>query len=294
MSKPIKAILLAGGAGTRLYPLTAIVSKQLIPLYNKPMIYYPLTMAMLAGAREVLLISTPTDIPRFENLLGDGSQWGMKIQYAIQDAPRGIAEALIIGDEFIGDDRVMLLLGDNVFYGRLNFLREAVDATQEGATVFGYPVSDPSRYGVVEFDDNFKALSLEEKPAKPKSKWAVPGMYIYGPGVAARAKTVKPSDRGELEITDLNRMYLEEGTLRAQPMGRGIAWFDTGTPESLLAAANFIEAIETRQGLIIGSPEEAALRMGFLTHDGLAKCLERIPKSPYRDYVEQVAIETDT
>jgi glucose-1-phosphate thymidylyltransferase len=291
MSAQFKGIILAGGAGTRLYPLTAIVSKQLVPLYNKPMIYYPLTTLMVTGIREILLISTPHDLPRFRDLLGDGRRWGIELTYAEQAEPRGIAEALIIGEAFAGDDQVMLILGDNVIYGRLDFLRRAMARNGEGATVFAYQVRDPSRYGVVEFGDGGRALSLEEKPANPRSSWAVPGIYLYGPGAAARARALAPSARGELEITDLNRLYLEDGALRAEPMGRGIAWFDTGTPESLLEAANFIEAIENRQGLIIGSPEEVAYRKGFLDRAGLRACLDAIPASPYRDYIERITLE---
>lgn len=287
-----KGILLAGGRGTRLYPLTAILSKQLVPLYNKPMIFYPLTTLMVAGIRDILLITTPEDRPRFEHLLGDGSQWGMTISYAVQDEPRGIAEALVIGEQFIDDASTMLMLGDNVIYGRLDFLRAAITANGRGATVFAHHVADPTQYGVVEIDTRGRAVSLEEKPARPRSQWAVPGIYIYGPGVAERARSLTPSPRGELEITDLNRMYLERGELLARPMGRGIAWFDTGTPESLLEAASFIHAIESRQGLIVGSPEEAALRMGFISEAELPRALARIPDSPYRRYVERVAAET--
>jgi glucose-1-phosphate thymidylyltransferase len=288
-STSFKGIILAGGSGTRLYPLTAVVSKQLVPLYNKPMIYYPLTTLIVSGIREILLISTPRDLPSFQRLLGDGSYWGLEITYAEQAEPRGIAEALIIGESFCGADPTMLILGDNVIYGRLDFLREAMSRNGEGATVFAYPVSDPSRYGVVEFDAGGVALSLDEKPANPRSSWAVPGIYFYGPGAGERARQLTPSARGELEITDLNRGYLADDLLRAQPMGRGIAWFDTGTAEDLLAAANFIEAIETRQGLIIGSPEEAAYRMGFLDDAGLDRCLARLPRSPYREYLERLA-----
>lgn len=288
----IRGILLAGGAGTRLYPMTSVASKQLQPIYNKPMVYYPLTTLMLAGVRELLLISTPQDVPRFQDLLGDGSQWGLRIEYAVQTAPRGIAEALIIGEEFIGDAPSMLILGDNLIYGRLDFLRKAVADNADGATVFAYPVSDPERYGVVEFDAATGLVkSLEEKPAKPKSHWAVPGIYIYGPGVGARARALAPSARGELEITDLNRTYLTEGSLRAQRMGRGIAWLDTGTPESLLQASNFVHALESRQGLFIGSPEEVAFRQGFLTADALQDTLSNLPNSPYRDYLTRLTTE---
>jgi glucose-1-phosphate thymidylyltransferase len=293
MKRPFKAILLAGGRGTRLYPLTAILSKQLVPLYNKPMIYYPLTTIMVAGIADILLITTGDDVGRFRSLLGDGSQWGIRLSYAVQEQPRGIAEALVIGAEFVGDDPVMLMLGDNVIYGRLDFLRAAIEKNGDGATIFAHRVADPSRYGVVEFDAGFRAISLEEKPARPRSHWAVPGIYLYAPGVAARARALRPSARGELEITDLNRVYLDEGILAARPMGRGIAWFDTGTPESLLAASNFVEAIESRQGLVIGSPEEVAYRMGFLTRDALRRTLERLPASGYREYIERIADEVD-
>ena len=288
-----KAILLAGGRGTRLYPLTAILSKQLVPLYNKPMIYYPLTTVMVAGIADILVITTGEDMPRFQALLGDGAQWGIRLSYAVQDQPRGIAEALVIGAGFAGDDPVMLMLGDNVIYGRLDFLRASMAKNGAGATIFAHRVADPSRYGVVEFDASFRAISLEEKPVKPRSPWAVPGIYLYGPGAAARARTLRPSARGELEITDLNRVYLEEGALQVQPMGRGIAWFDTGTPESLLSASNFVEAIESRQGLVVGSPEEVAYRMGFLSREALRATLERLPASPYREYIERIADEVD-
>lgn len=286
-----RGILLAGGKGTRLYPMTSIVSKQLQPIYNKPMVYYPLTTLMLAGCREILLISSPDDLPRFEDLLGDGSQWGMQISYAAQDEPRGIADAFRVGAEFVRGHRSMLMLGDNLIYGRLDFLRQAVDAHDEGATIFAYQVADPSAYGVVEFDADFRALSLEEKPAQPKSSWAVPGLYLYGPDVVEKAAALTPSARGELEITDLNRVYLREGRLRAQPMGRGIAWLDTGTPENLLQASSFVHALESRQGLIIGCPEEAAYRSGFVDRDGLRAAVEALPKCPYRDYVAQLLVD---
>ncbi len=293
MKRPFKAILLAGGRGTRLYPLTAILSKQLVPLYNKPMIYYPLTTIMVAGIADILIITTAEDLPRFRALLGDGTQWGIRLSYAVQEQPRGIAEALVIGAEFAGDDSIMLMLGDNIIYGRLDFLRAAMSRNGEGATIFAHRVADPSQYGVVEFDASFRAVSLEEKPAVPRSPWAVPGIYLYGPGVAARARALRPSARGELEITDLNRVYLEEGALQAWPMGRGIAWFDTGTPQSLLTASNFVEAIESRQGLVVGSPEEVAYRMGFLTREALRATLERLPVSSYREYIERLADEVN-
>ena len=272
--------------------MTSVASKQLQPIYNKPMVYYPLTTLMLAGVKEILLISTPQDVPRFQDLLGDGTQWGVRLEYAVQTAPRGIAEALIIGDEFIGDAPSMRILGDNLIYGRLDFLRRAVAENGDGATVFAYPVSDPERYGVVEFDRGTgKVVSLEEKPSEPKSHWAVPGIYIYGPGVADRARALAPSGRGELEITDLNRTYLDDGKLSARRMGRGIAWLDTGTPESLLQASNFVHALESRQGLFIGSPEEVAYRQGYLSLEALHRTVDALPRSPYREYLQRIAEE---
>ncbi len=291
MPNSVKGVLLAGGRGTRLYPLSAIVSKQLQPIYNKPMIYYSLTTLIVAGIREILLVSTPEDVPRFRALLGDGRRWGLEIEYAVQAEPRGIAEALVIGADFLGDASVVLMLGDNLFYGRLDFLREAIASNGDGATIFAYKVANPGAYGVVEFDAQHRVLSLEEKPAAPRSSFAVPGLYIYGPGVAERAATVRPSARGELEITDLNRIYLEEGTLRAHAMGRGIAWLDTGTHDALLQASQFVHALETRQGLVIGCPEEAAVRMGHLSAEGLRRCLVGMPEGPYRAYLEAVAEE---
>ena len=288
----LKGILLAGGKGSRLYPMTNVASKQLQPIFNKPMIYYPLTTMLLSGVRDVLLISSPEDVPRFQALLGDGSRWGIRLEYVVQPNPSGIAEALILGEEFIGDDSVMLMLGDNLIYGRLDFLRTAIENNGEGATIFAYRVRNPGEYGVVEFGPDLKVRSLEEKPKTPKSDWAVPGIYIYGPGVAARARTVQPSARGELEITDLNRQYLESGHLRAMPMGRGVAWLDTGTPENLLEAANFVHSIEARQGLFVGSPEEAAFRMGYLSADGLRACVETAPLgSDYRAWLARIAAE---
>ncbi|NQW63458.1 MAG: glucose-1-phosphate thymidylyltransferase RfbA [Deltaproteobacteria bacterium] len=288
-----KGILLAGGRGTRLYPMTSIVSKQLQPIYNKPMVYYPLTTLIVAGIREVLIISTPEDIPRFRQLLGDGSAWGMRLEYAVQSEPKGIAEALVIAEPFVGDARSMLMLGDNLIYGRLDFLRAAMANTDESATVFAYQVSNPSEYGVVEFDADFSVLSIEEKPKQPRSNWAVPGIYLYPPDAAARARALKPSPRGELEITDLNRAYLSEGRLRAQPLGRGIAWLDTGTPENLLSASSFVAAIEQRQGLLVGSPEEAAYRAGFLSTEGFRRAVESLPSSNYRSILERVVHEEE-
>lgn len=285
MTEAPRGILLAGGKGTRLYPMTSIVSKQLQPIYNKPMIYYSLTTLMVAGVREILLISSPEDVPRFEALLGDGARWGVRIAYAVQDEPRGIADAFRVGADFCRGRRTMLMLGDNLIYGRMDFLRAAVEAHTDGATIFAYQVANPSDYGVVEFGDDYRVLSLEEKPARPRSSWAVPGLYLYGEDVVDKAARLAPSARGELEITDLNRVYLEEGRLLARPMGRGIAWLDTGTPENLLNASSFVHAIESRQGLIVGSPEEVAWRMGFIDDDGLVAALEALPNGPYRDYV---------
>jgi glucose-1-phosphate thymidylyltransferase len=265
--------------------MTSIVSKQLQPIYNKPMIYYSLTTLMVAGVREILLISSPEDVPRFEALLGDGARWGVRIAYAVQDEPRGIADAFRVGADFCRGRRTMLMLGDNLIYGRMDFLRAAVEAHTDGATIFAYQVANPSDYGVVEFGDDYRVLSLEEKPARPRSSWAVPGLYLYGEDVVDKAARLAPSARGELEITDLNRVYLEEGRLLARPMGRGIAWLDTGTPENLLNASSFVHAIESRQGLIVGSPEEVAWRMGFIDDDGLVAALEALPNGPYRDYV---------
>ena len=293
MSEPVarKGILLAGGRGTRLYPLTAASSKQLVAIYNKPMVYYSLTTLMLAGVREILVISTPDDLPRFEALLGDGRQWGLELEYAAQSEPRGIAEALLIGASFCSGSPVMLMLGDNVFYGRFDFLRKAIERTPDQATVFAYRVSNPSEYGVVDFDDTGRATSLEEKPQNPRSHWAVPGVYLYPEGVADVAGTLEPSARGEYEITDLNRAYMDRDLLHVQQIGRGVAWFDTGTARSLLDASNFIEAVEQRQGLIIGSPEEVAYRMGFLDRAGFLRTVTALPQSPYREYLESLPEE---
>ena len=281
-----RGIVLAGGSGTRLHPVTRAVSKQLLPLYDKPLIYYPLATLMLAGIREVLLISTPDDLGLFERLLGDGAQWGMRIQYAVQRAPRGIAEALLIGADFIGSDPVCLILGDNLFYGHglPEQLRSAATRGAE-ATVFAYHVRDPERYGVVEFDSTGRVIGLEEKPAAPRSRYAVTGLYFYDARCVEFARRLKPSARGELEITDVNRAYLERGTLRVELLGRGIAWLDTGTHASLLAAANFIETIEARQGLKICCPEEIAYRQGFIDRAKLAQLAEGLRKSGYGDYL---------
>jgi glucose-1-phosphate thymidylyltransferase len=292
----MKGILLAGGAGSRLYPLTSVASKQLQPVYDKPMIYYPLSTLMLGGIKDILLISTPQDIPRFESLLGDGSQWGINIQYAVQANPVGIAQAFIIGADFIGSDPVTLILGDNIFYGEMSLLdiMQRFDHDQKqarlpgfdvGARVFGYSVTDPERYGVVEFDHDGKVLSIEEKPAKPKSRYAVPGLYVYDNTVVAKAQALKPSPRGELEITDINRMYLEEGRLYVKKLGRGVAWLDTGTHASLLEASNFMYTLEARQGLKIACLEEIAVEMGFISWPAMKASLATMPKSPYREYI---------
>jgi glucose-1-phosphate thymidylyltransferase len=285
-----KGIILAGGSGTRLYPLTAMFSKQLQPVYDKPMIYYPLATLMLAGIRDVLIISTPVDTPNFQRLLGDGSQWGVRIVYKVQAEPKGIAEAFIYGKEFIGDDQVCLILGDNLFYGKLNFLRRALETT-EGGTIFGYAVNDPERYGVVEFGADKRAISIEEKPAKPKSHFAVPGLYVYSSDVVGIAENLTPSKRGELEITDVNNTYLRQGRLQVEIMGRGIAWLDTGTPKSLLEASMFIHTIEERQGYKIACLEEIALQKGFISREEFFRTLEALPKSPYKEYCVRIVDE---
>ncbi len=287
MQRTTKGLLLAGGSGTRLHPMTASFSKQLQPVYDKPMIYYPLSTLMMAGIRDVLIISTPQDTPVFERLLGDGSRLGISLQYAVQDAPRGIAEAFIIGEDFIGQDHCSLILGDNVFYGKMDFYRNAL-ASNEGATVFGYPVHDPERYGVVEMDADGRVLSIEEKPVHPRSNLAIPGLYVYDASVCDIARGLTPSDRGELEITGIHQSYLEAGRLNVEPIGRGIAWLDTGTPESLLDASTFIHAIEKRQGLKIGCLEEVALMQGFLTPEQFAATVADLPASPYRQYCQRL------
>jgi len=282
-----KGIILAGGAGTRLYPLTKVASKQLQPVYDKPLIYYPLSTLMMGGLRDILLISTPEDTPRFESLLGDGSQWGMKISYKVQPKPAGIAQAFIIGEEFLAGEGCCLILGDNIFYGRIR-LDLIIKAFEGGARVFGYPVNDPERYGVVEFDDAGRVLGIEEKPSRPKSRYAVPGLYLYDERVVDFAKALAPSARGELEISDLNTTYLEQGDLTVEKLGRGIAWLDTGTHNSLLEASQFIGALEARQGLKIACLEEVAHHRGFIDDAQLATLIENTPRSTYRDYLEQV------
>ncbi len=289
----MKGIILAGGSGTRLYPVTQTVSKQLLPVYDKPMIYYPLSALLLAGIREILVISTPQDTPRFEALLGTGEQWGVRFSYAVQPSPDGLAQAFLIGRKFIGDEGCCLVLGDNLFYGHefADVLRSA--ATHDrGATVFAYPVQDPERYGVVEFDDQKRAISLEEKPAKPKSRYAVTGIYFYDNQVVGVAENLKPSARGELEITDVNRWYLERGQLRTEVLGRGMAWLDTGTHDSLLDASNFIQTIEQRQGLKVASPEEIVYRLGYISAKQLEGLATKLGKSTYADYLRRIVAET--
>jgi glucose-1-phosphate thymidylyltransferase len=289
MDTKYKGILLAGGSGTRLHPLTHSVSKQLMPVYDKPMIYYPLSVLMLAGIREILIITTPHDQQAFQHLLGDGHQWGLKLSYAVQKNPDGLAQAFIIGEEFIGNSPVCLVLGDNIFYGHaLDQLLEDATSKTEGATIFGYYVKDPEHYGVVDFDRDGKVLSLEEKPEHPKSNFAVPGLYFYDNQVSKFAKQIKPSDRGELEITDINRLYLSQGKLDVELMGRGFAWLDTGTHESLLSASNFVQVVEERQGLKVACPEEIAYRQGFISAEELKKLAAPLNKSGYGQYIESV------
>ena len=288
----MKGIVLAGGAGTRLYPLTMVTSKQLLPVYDKPMIYYPLSTLMMAGIRDILIISTPTDLPNFERLLGDGSQFGIRLSYKVQPSPDGLAQAFLLGEEFIGDDCCAMVLGDNIFYGsgfRARLKQAAADAQQGRASIFGYYVNDPERFGIVEFDENGKVISVEEKPQHPKSNYCITGLYFYDNRVVDMAKRVKPSARGELEITDLNRFYLEDGTLNVQLLGRGYAWLDTGTMDSLVDAADFVRTIETRQGSQIAALEEIAFTEGWIDRETLLQSAQRYGKSPYGQHLMHVA-----
>ncbi len=287
----MKGIILAGGAGTRLYPLTVVTSKQLMPIYDKPMIYYPLSTLMLAGIRDILIISTPTDLPNFERLLGDGSQFGVHLSYKVQPSPDGLAQAFILGEEFIGDDCCAMVLGDNIYYGNgfSHILKEAADTAEQGkATIFGYYVNDPERFGIVEFDKDGTVLSVEEKPKNPKSNYCITGLYFYPKGVAEMAKAVKPSARGELEITTLNDMYLQQDDLTVQLLGRGFAWLDTGTMDSLVEAANFVQMVEQRQSIRISVPEEIAYRNGWVNDEEMAEAVKRYGKSPYGAYLQKV------
>lgn len=288
----MKGIILAGGLGTRLYPLTLAVSKQLLPVYDKPMIYYPLSMLMLAGIKEVLVISTPGDIGAYENLLGDGNQWGMRFCYKVQEEPKGLPDAFLIGEDFIRDEPVCLILGDNIFFGTglPDQLREAANLTS-GAVIFAYPVKDPQRYGVVEFDSNYQVISIEEKPDRPRSNFAVPGIYFYDKNVFQMARSLAPSSRGELEITDLNKGYMMKKELKVMMLGRGIAWLDAGTHESLLQASSFVQAVEERQGLMIACPEEIAYRMGYIDRDQLLQLAKKLDHNQYGKYLFEVSEE---
>lgn len=287
----MKGIILAGGSGSRLYPITKVYSKQLALIYDKPLIYYPLSILMLGGIKDILIISNEETIPFYQQLFNSGSQLGLNIQYKVQKAPNGIAEAFILGEEFIGDDSASLILGDNIFYGNLDFFYNALDI-QEGAVIFGYQVNDPQRYGIVEFDENGKAISIEEKPAKPKSHFAVPGLYVYDNKVIEISKNLKPSARGELEITDVNKKYLESGQLKVEKIGRGVAWLDTGTPEALLQASNFFGVIEDRQGLKVACIEEIAYHKEFINRDQFKSVIDTLPKSMYREYLEKIYRES--
>jgi glucose-1-phosphate thymidylyltransferase len=288
----MKGIILAGGRGTRLHPLTIASSKQILPVYDKPMIYYPLSILMLAGIRDILIISTPEDLPVMRRLLGDGKSWGLQFSYAEQTEPRGLADAFLVGKEFIAGERVCLILGDNIFFGHgLAAQLQAASALEHGAVIFAYPVNDPQRYGVIEFDEEGNAISLEEKPQKPRSHYAVPGLYFYDERVVQFAEALKPSPRGEIEITDLNRVYLERGELHVSSFGRGVAWLDAGTHESLLQAANFVQAVEDRQGLMISSPEEIAYRRGFITRDQLRTLAQQLGNNSYSKHLLRLADE---
>ncbi|MBS1517419.1 MAG: glucose-1-phosphate thymidylyltransferase RfbA [Bacteroidetes bacterium] len=286
----MKGIILAGGAGSRLYPVSKVYSKQLTLIYDKPLIYYPLSILMLSNIREILIISNEETIPLYQKLFDDGSDFGVRIEYALQTAPNGIAESFILGEKFIGNDGATLILGDNIFYGNIDFIYRAIQKN-EGATIFGYRVNDPERYGIVEFDENGKAVSIEEKPKNPRSNFAVPGLYVYDNEVVSIAKNIKPSARGELEITDVNNVYLKKGMLNVEKIGRGVAWLDTGTPESLLQASNFFGVIEDRQGLKVACIEEIAFHKGFISKDDFKKLISKIPNSLYKTYLEKVLKE---